>query len=70
MCLISLQSGGRGSLYSFVATQADSVSTAAQGDSDHFWHRSRALGEEAEDCISNLEQRVTLPCPGLQQRWA
>lgn len=64
-CLVSPQSGGTGSLYGFVATQADSVTTAARGDSYHFWHRGRALGEEAEDCISNLQQRAVLSCPGL-----
>lgn len=57
----------------FVATQADSVTAAAQGDSYHFWHRGRSLGEEAEDYISNaalpVHRSTTMlgltgdPCP-------
>lgn len=57
----------------FVATQTDSVTTAAQGDSYHFWYRGSSLGEEAEDCISNaalpVHRSTTMlgltgdPCP-------
>lgn len=41
----------------FVATQADSVTTAAQGDSYHFWHRG-SPGEEAE----TVSQIQPSPC--------
>lgn len=61
-CLGSLpSSGARKLLWGFVATQAGAVTTAAQGETCHYWHRGRSLGKGAEDCISNSQRRAALP---------